>query len=166
MGSPIAGDKMLLVTSSRRELQAALQWSAAREPPSGRRRSRRCKPHKPAGAAESPCLQSRQAQTPGYQAVQCWRTVQKHRVLTNDLCENIPNLRRFALHHLLGSFDGSGQTSASSLPKMKGLNSSNAIFLGRPHWCSLSVGPPRSRIDRSSPRAYPASSDGNDPACL
>ena len=29
----------------------------------------------------------------------------------------------------------------SSLLKINGLNSSNAIFLGRPHWCSLSVGP-------------------------
>ena len=28
-----------------------------------------------------------------------------------------------------------------SFEKMNGLNSSSAIFLGRPHWCSLSVGP-------------------------
>ena len=31
--------------------------------------------------------------------------------------------------------------SFSSLWKMKGLNSSRAIFLGRPHWFSLSSGP-------------------------
>ena len=30
---------------------------------------------------------------------------------------------------------------ASRREKMKGLNSSSAINLGRPHWCSLSVGP-------------------------
>ncbi len=30
---------------------------------------------------------------------------------------------------------------ASSREKMKGLNSSSAISLGRPHWCSLRVGP-------------------------
>jgi hypothetical protein len=30
---------------------------------------------------------------------------------------------------------------ASRREKMKGLNSSSAISLGRPHWCSLSVGP-------------------------
>ena len=28
-----------------------------------------------------------------------------------------------------------------SLLKMNGLNSSSAIFLGRPHWCSFNVGP-------------------------
>ncbi len=31
--------------------------------------------------------------------------------------------------------------SSSSLLKMNGLNSSSAIFFGRPHWCSLSCGP-------------------------
>ncbi len=31
--------------------------------------------------------------------------------------------------------------ASSSLLKMNGLNSSSAIFLGRPHWCSLSSGP-------------------------
>ena len=30
---------------------------------------------------------------------------------------------------------------ASRREKMKGLNSSSAISFGRPHWCSLSVGP-------------------------
>ena len=30
---------------------------------------------------------------------------------------------------------------ASRREKMKGLNSSNAISLGRPHWCSFRVGP-------------------------
>ncbi|MCY1515362.1 hypothetical protein D9M68_499450 [compost metagenome] len=30
---------------------------------------------------------------------------------------------------------------ASSLPKMNGLNSSRAIFFGRPHWCRRRVGP-------------------------
>ena len=29
----------------------------------------------------------------------------------------------------------------SSLLKMKGLNSSSAIFLGNPHWCNFRVGP-------------------------
>ncbi len=31
--------------------------------------------------------------------------------------------------------------SSSSLLKMNGLNSSSAIFFGRPHWCSFSCGP-------------------------
>ena len=30
---------------------------------------------------------------------------------------------------------------ASKREKMNGLNNSNAINLGRPHWCSLRVGP-------------------------
>ncbi len=31
--------------------------------------------------------------------------------------------------------------SFSNRPKINGLNNSKAIFLGRPHWCNLNVGP-------------------------
>ena len=49
-----------------RELPTELPASAVRARPSGHRRSRRYTPHKPAGAAGSPCLRSAPVRTPGY----------------------------------------------------------------------------------------------------
>src|ERR1700680_4410984 len=39
-------------------------------------------------------------------AVKRWSAVQKHRVVFNDLFENVPNNRFLLLHHFLGLLDG------------------------------------------------------------
>ena len=61
--------------------------------------------------------------------MQCGRPVQKNRVLTNDLSENIPNLRRFALDHLLGGFNRTGQSSVFEFAKDKRLKELQCHFL-------------------------------------
>ena len=43
--------------------------------------------------------------------VQRWRSVQKNRVLTNHLSQDIPNLGWLTLDHLLGSFNGTCKTA-------------------------------------------------------
>ena len=154
-------------TSSGRALRAALQASAARARPSGHRRSRRCRPHKPAGATEWPYLQSARLKRLNTETVQCWRTVQQYRMLANHFSEDIPDLWRLSLNHLLGRFNRARKTASSSLPKINGLNSSKAIFLGRPHWCSLRVGPVHDhRTTGVVHTLTQQSSDGNDLACL
>ncbi len=76
------------------------------------------------------------------QAVQRRRAVQHDRVLADDLFQDVPHHRRAGSTILLGGLDGGGDAHRSrDLLKMKGLNSSSAISLGRPHWCSLRVGP-------------------------
>ena len=55
------------------------------------------------------------------QPVQRGRPVQQYRMLTDDLSQNIPNLGRLALYHLLCSFDGARQTAVLQLTKDKGL---------------------------------------------
>ena len=41
----------------------------------------------------------------------------------------------------LRRLDGGGDAHLRACSKMNGLNSSSAIFFGRPHWCSFSCGP-------------------------
>ena len=49
------------------------------------------------------------------QTVQSWGTVQQHRVLADDVGEEIPDFRGFALDHLLGGLDGAGVTGGLQL---------------------------------------------------
>jgi len=67
------------------------------------------------------------------QTVQCWCTVQHYRVFTDNVSQDIPDFCGFALNHFLRSFNGCRQTTVFHLLKIKGLNSSRAIFFGRPH---------------------------------
>jgi hypothetical protein len=71
------------------------------------------------------------------EAVQGRRAVQQHRMLADHLFEDVPDLGTFALDQLLGGLDRGREAALCSLRKMNGLNSSSAIFFGRPHWCSL-----------------------------
>ncbi len=48
--------------------------------------------------------------------------------------------RSFSTYFLAALID-EAMPRSSSLRRMNGLNSSSAIFFGRPHWCSLRYGP-------------------------
>jgi hypothetical protein len=75
------------------------------------------------------------------QAVQRRRPVEHDRVLLDDVVEDVPHLRAAPLDHALGGLDVLRQLEVDERFMTNGLNSSRAISLGRPHWCSLSVGP-------------------------
>jgi hypothetical protein len=67
------------------------------------------------------------------ETVQRRRAVEHDRMLADHLFEDIPHHRLLRFHHLLGLLDGRRQTHHLERLKMKGLNSSSAISLGRPH---------------------------------
>ena len=67
------------------------------------------------------------------EAMQGRCAVQQHRMLADDLLEDVPHFRSFAFHQALGGLDGRGSPRSWSFEKMNGLNSSSAIFFGRPH---------------------------------
>jgi hypothetical protein len=75
------------------------------------------------------------------QAVQRRRAVEQHRALVADLSStshtsgDMRSTMRLALLMLCAKLFSTNRRMT------KGLKSSSAIFLGRPHWCSLSVGP-------------------------
>ena len=94
------------------------------------------------------------------QPVQRRGTVEQHRMLANHFFEDVPDLGLRCSTMLLGALDGVGVARSSSLRIMNGLNSSSAIFFGRPHWCSFSPARPRSRNGPSSRRACRAGSAG------
>ena len=75
------------------------------------------------------------------QAVQRGRPVEEHRVLLDDLFEDVPHLRRRRSTMRLADLMFWASSRSTSAFMTNGLNSSSAICLGRPHWCSLSVGP-------------------------
>ena len=66
------------------------------------------------------------------QPVQGGRPIQQHRMPANHLLQDIPNLRPFTFHQLLGRFDGSGQTTALELAEDKGLEQFQRHTLGQP----------------------------------
>ena len=49
------------------------------------------------------------------QTVKCWRTVQQYWMLTDNLIEDIPYQRLFALNHLLRSLDSRSVTTQFEL---------------------------------------------------
>ena len=74
------------------------------------------------------------------QAVQRRRAVQEHRVLANHLFENIPDLGALALHHLLGCFDGRGETSSLQLAEDERLEQLQRHLLGQAALVQLQCG--------------------------
>ena len=76
------------------------------------------------------------------ETVQGWGTVQQDRVIRDDLFEDVPHLGALALNErrfaALMFFATCWSTRRFCT---KGLKSSRAMAFGRPHWCSLSVGP-------------------------
>ncbi len=59
------------------------------------------------------------------------RAVQHHRVLADDLLEDVPDLRRTALDHLLRGLDGRGQTAALQLAEDERLEQLQRHALGQ-----------------------------------
>ena len=51
------------------------------------------------------------------QPVKRGRTVQEHRMLADDLCQDIPDFSGFTLNHLLGCLDRRGQTASFQFAK-------------------------------------------------
>ena len=64
-------------------------------------------------------------------AVQSRRPVQQHRMLSNDLCKNIPDFRWLSLNHLLGRLDRAGQSAMLQLAKNERLEQFQRHFLGQ-----------------------------------
>jgi hypothetical protein len=75
------------------------------------------------------------------QTVQRRRAVQHDRVFLDDFFEDVPDHRRADSTSFFAALMVVAMPIASRREKMKGLNSSSAISLGRPHWCSLRSGP-------------------------
>ena len=65
------------------------------------------------------------------QTVKCRCAVQQHWVLANDISKNIPDFRRFALNHFLGSFYGRGKPAALQLSEDERLEQFQCHFLGQ-----------------------------------
>ena len=63
--------------------------------------------------------------------VQCRRPVQQHGMLTNHLCEDIPDFRWLSLNHLFGSLDRAGQSAMFQLAKNERLEQLQRHFLGQ-----------------------------------
>ena len=59
------------------------------------------------------------------------RTVQEHGVLADDLGENVPDLRRFALDHLFRRLDRRGEATRFQLAEDEGLEELQRHFLGQ-----------------------------------
>jgi len=77
------------------------------------------------------------------QAVERRRAVEEHRVLVDDLLEDVPDLRDHRVDHLLGGLDVLRGLALDELGHDERLNSSSAMSFGRPHWCRRSDGRPR-----------------------
>jgi hypothetical protein len=75
------------------------------------------------------------------QTVQRRRTVQHDRVFLDDFFQDVPHHGVPDSTSFFAALMVVAMPMASRREKMKGLNSSSAISFGRPHWCSLSVGP-------------------------
>ena len=54
-------------------------------------------------------------------------------MFADDFFQDVPDFRHFLLDQLLAALMVDAMPSTSSLWKMNGLNSSSAIFFGRPH---------------------------------
>ena len=76
------------------------------------------------------------------QAVERRRAVQQHRMLADDLVEDVPDLGDALFDHLLGLLDG-GREALRVEPRIdERLEQLERHLLpGRPHWCSFSSGP-------------------------
>ena len=75
------------------------------------------------------------------QSVKRRRAVEQHRVIANDLFEDLVHLGRFALDDLLGALHRLGDALLDELVDDERLEQLERHRLGRPHWCSLSSGP-------------------------
>jgi hypothetical protein len=62
-------------------------------------------------------------------------------MVADDLLQHVPHLGLEALDGSFGGLDVDGEPWLTSRFDDKGLESSSAISLGRPHWYSCSVGP-------------------------
>ena len=75
------------------------------------------------------------------EAVQGGRAVEQHRVALGDLLEDVPDLGDCFSIILLAPRTVWTKPSSLRRRMMKGSKRTRAIFLGRPHWLSLSSGP-------------------------
>src|SRR5207302_5002196 len=75
------------------------------------------------------------------QAVQGGSTVEQDRVLLDDLLEHVHTCGRRRSTMRLADLMFWAISVSTRRFMTKGLNSSRAICLGRPHWCSFMVGP-------------------------
>ena len=74
-------------------------------------------------------------------AVERRGAIEQDGVLVDAFFENVPDLGVAALEHFLGRLDGVGRSHAPEPADDEGADKgSRAIFLGRPHWWSLSSG--------------------------
>jgi len=76
---------------------------------------------------------------PEYPAVQCRRTVQQYRMLADHLSEDVPDLWRLALDHLLGSFDRAGETAQLELAEDERLEKLQCHLSWADHTGAVSV---------------------------
>lgn len=74
------------------------------------------------------------------QTVQGRCTVEQHDAAVDDLFEDIPHKGGTAVDSALGALMFSTLPSSTRRFMTKGLKSSSAMVLGRPHWCSSSLG--------------------------
>ena len=65
------------------------------------------------------------------ETVQRWRPVQQHRMLADDLGQNVPDFRGLAFDHLLGGLDGGGQPAVLELAEDEGLEQLQGHLLGQ-----------------------------------
>jgi hypothetical protein len=73
--------------------------------------------------------------------VQRRRAVQQHRMALGHFFENVPNLRRLALDHLLRAAHGVDVAEILQPANDERLEQTSAIFFGKPHWCSFQFRP-------------------------
>ena len=74
-------------------------------------------------------------------AMQRRRAVEHNGMALDDGFQRIPHLGAGALYHLAGRLDVVAMPFSTRSFITKGLNSSSAISLGRPHWYIFSSGP-------------------------
>ena len=65
------------------------------------------------------------------QTVKGGGTVQHHRMLPDDLVQNIPNFRAFAFHHLFGRFDRCGKPPELKFAEDERFEQFQSHFLGQ-----------------------------------
>ena len=66
--------------------------------------------------------------------------VEQHEAAVDDLFEDVPHEAGVAVDGALGTLNVLDLPSSTRRFMTKGLKSSSAMVLGRPHWCSLSLG--------------------------
>jgi len=113
------------------------------------------------GAAGSPCPRSARARRPGCRGGAASARGSAAPGARGSPLRDVPHLGALALHHALGALMVEASPRSCSFWKMNGLNSSSAIFFGRPHWCRRSVGPTTMTSGPSSRRACRAGSGGS-----